>query len=231
METETQKNKLLTDKAMIEIIDYIKSNNLEPGSKLPNEYILAAELDVGRSTLREAIRRLVSRNILDVRQGAGTFVSEKKGVPEDPLGLTFMENDPKLGIDLLDIRLMLEPEIVALVAQNASDLQISEIYSRCSAVEKKIDLGLEYYKEDLALHTYFAECSGNNILKTLIPIIVKSIQLTTAWSMDTFRADTYLQHRQIADFISRHDCIGARASMIEHLNTTRKFFVSMLDQK
>ena len=88
--------------------------------------MMARELGVGRSTLREAIKRLVARNILTARQGAGTFVSEKNGVPEDPLGLTFMmeEGSENLALDLQDrasfaaYRALLEsekPEISVLV--------------------------------------------------------------------------------------------------------------------
>ena len=83
------KTKPLPQIAAEDIIDLIKSNRLEPGDRLQNEYELAKLLNVGRSTVREAIRILVSRNILEVRQGAGTFVSYKNGIPEDPLGLAF----------------------------------------------------------------------------------------------------------------------------------------------
>lgn len=97
------------DLAVDQIIQVILDRNMKAGDKLPNEYDLARELGVGRSTLREAIKRLVARNILTARQGAGTFVSEKNGVPEDPLGLTFMmeEGAENLALDLQDIRLSL----------------------------------------------------------------------------------------------------------------------------
>lgn len=89
------------DLAVDQIIQVILDRNMKAGDKLPNEYDLARELGVGRSTLREAIKRLVARNILTARQGAGTFVSEKNGVPEDPLGLTFMmeEGAENLALD------------------------------------------------------------------------------------------------------------------------------------
>ena len=67
------------DLAVDQIIQVILDRDMKAGDKLPNEYDLARELGVGRSTLREAIKRLVARNILTARQGAGTFVSEKNG--------------------------------------------------------------------------------------------------------------------------------------------------------
>ena len=75
------KTKPLPQIAAEDIIDLIKSNRLEPGDRLQNEYELAKLLNVGRSTVREAIRILVSRNILEVRQGAGYFCVLQKWNP------------------------------------------------------------------------------------------------------------------------------------------------------
>ena len=68
-------------------------NEWKAGDKLPNEYKLADKLNAGRSTIREAIKALVSRNILEIRRGAGTFISQKGGIADDPLGLTFVKDE------------------------------------------------------------------------------------------------------------------------------------------
>ena len=126
---KTTDGKTRVDLAVDQIIQVILDHDMKAGDKLPNEYELAHELGIGRSSLREAIKRLVARNILTARQGAGTFVSEKNGVPEDPLGLTFMmeEGEEILALDLQDIRLMLEPEICAIVARSATQEQIDQL--------------------------------------------------------------------------------------------------------
>ena len=98
-----------TDLAANRLIELILEKGFQPGDKLPNEYELAALLGIGRSAVREAIRQLVSRNILKVRQGAGTFVAQKTGIPEDPLGLTFIGHDPGLALELSDVRMLIEP--------------------------------------------------------------------------------------------------------------------------
>ena len=74
------------------IIDLIESKELLPGERLPSEQELMKELNVGRGTIREAIKSLVSRNIVEIRRGVGTFVAEKTGVVEDPLGFSFINN-------------------------------------------------------------------------------------------------------------------------------------------
>ena len=132
------------DLAVDQIIQVILDRDMKAGDKLPNEYDLARELGVGRSTLREAIKRLVARNILTARQGAGTFVSEKNGVPEDPLGLTFMmeEGSENLALDLQDIRLMLEPETCAIVARGATPEQIDQMQAYCDEAPDRSGGGL-----------------------------------------------------------------------------------------
>ena len=120
------------DLATEQIIGLIQEKNLQPGDRLPNEQELATLLEVGRSTLREAIRRLVTRNILVVRQGSGTYVSDQMGVPEDPLGLTFIKKGSALAKDLVDLRLMLEPEMAAIAAERITEDQKKELMIRRS---------------------------------------------------------------------------------------------------
>lgn len=233
MEADHQDGKSRTEEVMDKIIQLIIDNDMKAGSKLPNEFQLSEQLGVGRSTLREATRRLVSRNILEVRQGSGTFISKKRGVPEDPLGLTFMENDYRLALDLFEIRLMLEPNAAALAASHATEEQLTKLEHYCRIVEKKIDTNESYYKDDEAFHTCLAECSGNSVLKTLIPIVVSSIYMTTVSTSDQFRPLTYRQHRKIVRAVTRRDSMGASLAMSEHLNTNREFFAQkvMEEQK
>ena len=174
--------KTRVDLAVDQIIQVILDRDMKAGDKLPNEYDLAHELGVGRSTLREAIKRLVARNILTARQGAGTFVSEKNGVPEDPLGLTFMmeEGSENLALDLQDIRLMLEPETCAIVARGATPEQIDQMQAYCDEATRLIEAEEDYSAADAKFHQYLAECSGNHVLPNLIPIIASATAISTA---------------------------------------------------
>ena len=63
------------------IIDFITSRQMLPGDKMPTEPVLMEDLNVSRSTLREAIRALSARNILEVRQGSGTFIAKRRAFP------------------------------------------------------------------------------------------------------------------------------------------------------
>lgn len=221
----------LVDTAMDEIIQLILDGGMKEGDRLPNEYDLAQQLGVGRSTLREAIRRLVSRNILHVRQGAGTFVSEKHGVPEDPLGLTFMGGDSGLALELLDIRLMLEPEICAMVARNATREQTDQLQFYCDEISRLIEGGQDYAEMDKQFHQYLAECCGNRVLRNLIPVITSSVKVSISATKDEHRQMTNIHHRNILKSILRRDPVGARYNMIIHLNTNRESLLQNMQNR
>ncbi len=230
MEKQRVQEHSLSDSAANGIIKFIIKNDMQPGDKLPTEYELAEMLGVGRSTLREASRTLSMRNILEIRQGSGTFVSEKRGVPEDPLGLTFMKNDARLSMELFDIRLILEPKAAEWAANRAAEEELEELEMCCAEVERRIDLEESYFDADEAFHSCIARCSGNRVLGNLIPIVVSSIYMTTVSTEDQFRQNTYKQHRRIFNAVQRKDPVGAAMAMSEHLNMNREFFAGKLTE-
>ena len=67
------KNKLLAEQVEDQIYHYILDTPIEPGAKLPNEFALGEKFRVGRSTIREAVKLLSSKGIVEVRQGSGTY--------------------------------------------------------------------------------------------------------------------------------------------------------------
>ena len=218
---EKKKKKTLVEKTSERIVEFIKERNMQPGDRLPSEHELTEMLKVGRGTLREAIKTLMSHNILDVRQGAGTFVSYKNGIPEDPLGLALENSDDKLLLDMLDVRMILEPEIAELAAMNATTPQIDELFRQCRQVEDLIRENKSYIQVDSLFHQTVAECSGNRIIGKMMPIITSSIQLNVGGTRDQFRKQTVAEHRIIAEAIAKRDARGAKYAMIAHLNTTR----------
>lgn len=90
----------LGEKTAQMLLEMIQKEGFGPGDKLPTEAELVESLGVGRNTVREALRILMSRNIVTIRQGSGTFISEKKGVVDDPLGFSMMEDRRRLTEDL-----------------------------------------------------------------------------------------------------------------------------------
>ena len=156
--------KLLGDQAADQIIQLIIDSDGKAGDKMPNEYELAQQLNVSRSTVREAIKALVSRNILEIRRGSGTFISEKCGISDDPLGLMFVKDKLKLATDLLEIRFMIEPKIASLAAVNATDEEIKEMEKLCDEVDHLILNKEPHMDKDIEFHGAIARSSKNNVI-------------------------------------------------------------------
>ena len=142
----------LGEQAAKNIITYIQEENYQPGDKLPNEYEFSELLGVSRNTVREALRVLVSRNIVTIRQGAGTFVSEKKGVSDDPLGFTMVDDRVKLTKDLLQIRYIIEPSVAALAAQNATPEDLEKLKEILLEVEALTGQRMDFTEKDAEFH-------------------------------------------------------------------------------
>ena len=107
----------LAEQVAQRIKDYILEEKLKSGDKLPTETALAREMGVARSTVREAIKRLESQNILTVRHGAGSFVTDQPGLADDPLGLDFIEDKERLAFDLLEVRVNCEQNSLVYVVR------------------------------------------------------------------------------------------------------------------
>ncbi|HJG48350.1 FadR/GntR family transcriptional regulator [Ruoffia sp. FAM 24228] len=218
-----------TAKSLIEqtsesILNYIITNNLTTGDKLPNEYKLAEEVNVGRSTLREAVRTLVSRNILEVRQGSGTYISENTGIVDDPLGFSFVKDTLKLTEDLFEIRYLLEPRVAALAATNATDEQIEELDKIRLEIEEKIGaFSDEHIEKDIEFHKLVSEMSGNVAMSNLVSIINQSIsRYYDYYTSNRIKDETIVSHREIMDAIKSRDPILAEDVMRIHIVTNRR---------
>lgn len=106
----------LAEQVADQINQVIIDQNINAGEKLPNEFELAARLNVGRGTIREAVKLLVARNCLEIRRGKGTFVVEKP-VSRGPAGFAYVKDKITLAVDLMELRLQLEPWVAQLAAQ------------------------------------------------------------------------------------------------------------------
>ena len=192
------------------------------GDKLPNETILSERLNAGRSSVREAMKLLASRNIVTIRQGSGTYIASSPGMVEDPLGFTFIGNKQKLIHDLLEVRFLLEPSIAAMAATNAEEKDIKKITALCDEVEVLLNNHEDHTQKDIEFHAAIALSSKNVVVPRLIPVINSSIPLFVESTGNTLHKETIETHREIADAIAAHDPLRAQDAMYLHLVYNRK---------
>jgi DNA-binding FadR family transcriptional regulator len=199
------------------LIQFIAEQGLKDGDRMPTERELAERLKVGRSTVREAIRVLVSRNVLEVRRGVGAFVSYKNGIADDPLGFALVRDQRKLAADLLDFRIMIEPRIAQWAAQYATPDEVAELEYLCDSVDELILAGKPHMEKDREYHTRIARCSRNLIMPKLLPIIHGAIGLFIEETKGALRTETMKTHRAILNAIKRKDGAAASDAMTRHL--------------
>lgn len=225
--SEYDQSRPLAEQVAERLKSYILHKKLKPGDKLPTETTLAGEMNVARSTVREAIKRLESQNILTVRHGAGSFVADNPGQTEDPLGFAFFEDKLKLAEDLMEIRSIIEPAIAELAARHATEEDIAEMEQLYATMEAHILNGEDYLEEDLAFHNAIARSSGNQVVPKLSPIICTAVDLFTKGTHRKLLQETLDTHRAVLEGIKSHDSTAARDAMLLHLSYNRSYFRQM----
>ena len=204
-------------------MNLIQETPYKAGDKLPTEKELCESTGAGRNTVREALKILASRNVLEIRQGAGTFVSEKQGIPDDPLGFSMVNDHVKLTKDLLQVRIMLEPQIAALAAQCAKEHEIKELEEILEEMEAAMKKREDYSELDTKFHTKIAQCTHNIVMENLLPVIGKGVAVFAKEVAQTEYDRTWISHRKIFCYIRDHKPFEAEMEMQYHLlyNTSR----------
>ena len=223
------KNKLLAEQVEDEIYHYILDTPLEPGAKLPNEFELGAKIRCGPQHGARSREAAFQQGHRGGAAGSGTYVvTTAKGL-SDPLNLRSVQDKNALALDLVNVRLLLEPGMAEMAALNASDEDIERIQRLCDRVESKIHSGDLYIEDDIAFHTCIAESSKNMVVEQLIPIIDTAVMMFVNVTHKKLTEETILTHRMITEAIARHDSIGARSAMVMHLNFNRNCIRKLYD--
>jgi len=203
--------------------------NLKPGDKIPSEQELMSYYQVSRSTLREAIKALISKGTLEIQRGKGTFVCQLPGMIHDPLGLNFAGIED-LNHYLYETRLIFEPEITRLSALRATDSEVRTL-KKLSADINLLDAQLagdatsettiqNLHEKDLAFHIMLCRTCHNPVLERLMPIIIQSISFSydaAAFKARLARKPRRSTHDKICEAIAAHDADKARELMFQHL--------------
>ncbi|MGF6906509.1 FadR/GntR family transcriptional regulator [Fusobacterium sp. PH5-44] len=224
MKKKEDKNITLTEKAARDIIKLIEKNKYVVGDKIPIESELSKILNVGRNTTREALRVLASRNIVVIKQGAGTFIADNMGKVDDPFGFRFYKDRNKLTEDLMEIRWIMEPKIAALAAENAKADDIKKLEKILITMEKLIESNKDFLELDMEFHKEIANCTKNVVMTNLIPVITKGVSVFAKNVKMQERKQTIKSHRAIFSAISEKKSVEAENSMLYHLFFNRERF-------
>ena len=221
----------LTEAAIQKVRHLIAAGELVPGQRLPPEPELAESLGTSRSTVREAVRALVTARVLDVRRGDGTFVTSLR--PELLLAGIGAAADLLQGgftLELLEVRRILEPAATRLAATRVSDATLTELDAclhRMSAAGSQEEL--VQYDEDF--HQLVTATAGNATLTSMLTGVSSRTTRGRAWRgivEGGATERTISEHAAILSALRARDPQLAEAAALLHVATTEAWFRSVL---
>jgi GntR family transcriptional repressor for pyruvate dehydrogenase complex len=202
------------------LLSLIQGGQLHPGDKLPPERELAATMRVSRPSLREALRALALMNVIDMRQGDGTYVTSlEPALLTEHLDFVFSLDDSTF-LQLFQARRILEPGIVALAAQTISSKELLELEQCLVKALGCIDNHDAFLQADLELHEKITAAARNPILSRFMTALtrlgVASRRRTVG--IPGVREQSAADHERIVTALKTRDPESARQAMLQHLN-------------
>ena len=213
-----------------QIKELLISGALKPGDKLPPERKLSEQLGVGRTHVREALRKLEFYGILRTRPQSGTYVASIGITALESLIADVLKIDTPSFVSLVETRVLLEVASVELACQRRTDDDLRQLEAALSAYLEKAQRGIKAVDEDLLFHMSIADCSKNKALKSLLLIIIPDI--ITNYSIfkvcDTVTNKALLEHQALFEAVRSGDAAAGAALMREHLQGVMNFAQSLV---
>ncbi|MGN1349868.1 MAG: FadR/GntR family transcriptional regulator [Anaerovoracaceae bacterium] len=216
-------------------IQQLIDKQYQPGDRIPAEMELAGFMDVSRTTIREAVKILCSRNILEIRRGSGTFVCENPGMPQDPLGSRNLDED-QLKNEIFEMSQLFEPEIVSLSARKADEASILHM----KELDRQMDVLIgryrngefihphEFRKLDVEFHRAVIDgCRNQMIINSVNMFLATCIEWYRVWNdldLDRVLEGFEKYHPRIIEAIEEHDSDRAYALSKAHTQEIIDFY-------
>ena len=217
-----------TERLYKQIVEQIErrivAGDLKVGEQLPPEPQLAQQFGVSRTAVREAVKALSEKGLIEIRPGRGTFVINEGPDMRHSLGLLMKLDSTDGSSSLVEVREILEPEIAALAALRITDELITTMQQAVATMDTALDNVDVFVEADLDFHLAMAEATQNVIipalLDTIIDLLREQRKRTGLVSGGLKRGQ--LHHKNILEAVIRRDPDAARTAMRRHLEQVRQ---------
>src|SRR5882672_10300940 len=215
----------LYEQIVQQIEESVLDGTLKEGAQLPAERDLALQFGVSRTAVREAIKTLHEKGLVEAMPGRGTFVTN--GTPNSmrqSLDRIVKNDQPNGTAWLVEFREILDPEIAALAAARAGEQDIATMREAVRLMDETSQDANGYIEADLDFHLALAEAAANPLVLSLIDSIVGLLreQRMHIFHVDGGPARGQFHHKRILDAVERRDSQAAREAMRAHLRQIRE---------
>lgn len=217
------------------LVRIIAGGELAPGSLLPTEPEMSARFGVSRSVVREALRLVDAKGLIEVRHGSGTRVaSPERWDPLDPAVLAVLSaSGPSAVIlrDLLEARKIIECEVAALAAERADAGDLAALEAALVTMRGAPDDPPRFVVGDSAFHLGLLHAARNRVLERMTQPMHELLSYSQALTdaIPGVLARALADHETIADAVRRRDPVAARDAMREHLAQTQRDIISITE--
>lgn len=217
-----------------QIEQLILSGKLRSGDRLPTERELAEQFQASRTAVREAMKTLAQRGLVDMRPGRGTIVIDGTSqAMRHSLGLMMRVGHAGRSAHLVEVREILEPEIAALAAERATQEHIAVLKRAVEIMDASLDNADTYIAADNDFHLALAKATQNDLIVAFVDSIVDllSEQRKHIFSVSGGSSRGQIHHKVLLAAVQRHDPEAARLAMRAHLQQVRADVQTALAQK
>jgi GntR family transcriptional repressor for pyruvate dehydrogenase complex len=200
----------------------ISEGTLAPGGRLPSERELATSFGVSRSSLRQALKVLEIMGVISQHVGDGTYLnSSAKAILSEPMQFLILLDGISVH-ELMEARLIVEPELAAQAAERATDDDIANIRRELDGMENAKRDPARFIEHDLLFHQTIFAAARNRVCGLMFAVVHQSLKdLITMTSKVVEAEHTLVLHRRILTAIRKRDPEEARRRMSEHLLDAR----------
>ncbi|HEX6483962.1 MAG TPA: FadR/GntR family transcriptional regulator [Ktedonobacteraceae bacterium] len=197
----------------------IMSNDFKPGDALVTEPVLSLQLNVSRSVLREALKMLDAKGLIESRPKIGTRVRQRANWNLFDPDVIAWQNEVgpnrQFLLDICEVRLMFEPVTAGLAATRASTEEVALVEQGCQAMQEAVDAMADYIVADLQFHTAICLAAHNEFLGKIITTLdapLRSSRFITS-RLPGANQKAMPLHRAVADAIKNRDIEAAEEAM------------------
>jgi GntR family transcriptional repressor for pyruvate dehydrogenase complex len=214
----------LYEQIVQQIEESITNGALKEGDQLPAERELAQQFGVSRTAVREAVKALREKGLVEAYPGRGTFITSGTAHSiRQTLDRMIKVGQPEGTANLAEVREILEPDIAALAATRADEEDIAAMREAIALMDSMRQDADAFIEADLDFHLALAEAASNPLILSLIDSIVGLLreQRKRIFYVDGGPERGQYHHKRILEAVEHRDSQGAREAMRAHLRQVR----------